>query len=95
MADPVQALLVEDAEDGMLEDADAMTLVRAMIGLAHSLRLTVIAEGVESQEQASALRGLGCDEMQGYLFGRPVTCESMAAVVRSSQSTRELAAQPT
>jgi diguanylate cyclase (GGDEF)-like protein len=92
---PVHAVKIDRSFiHGMLDDADAMTLVTAMIGLAHSLRLTVIAEGVESAEQASALRGLGCDEMQGYLFGRPVPCESMAAILRSPQPIHAFAAQP-
>ena len=42
------------------------------IGLAHALGLRVVAEGVEDEEQAKLLRLLRCDEVQGYLFGRPV-----------------------
>ena len=56
----------------MLHDAGAMTLVQTMISLAHSLQLKVVAEGVETEEQSTALRAIRCDEMQGYLFGRPV-----------------------
>ncbi|WP_295392459.1 EAL domain-containing protein [uncultured Thiodictyon sp.] len=51
-------------------DRDA-TLVTAMIGLAHALHLHVVAEGIETQEQLDALRALGCDLGQGYLFARP------------------------
>ena len=46
-------------------------LVSAIIKLAHSLKLTVVAEGVETKEQAALLHALGCDESQGYLVGRP------------------------
>jgi EAL domain-containing protein (putative c-di-GMP-specific phosphodiesterase class I) len=56
----------------MQDDANAMTLVSTIISLAHSLRLKVVAEGVETEDQAKFLRLLRCDEMQGYLFSRPV-----------------------
>jgi EAL domain-containing protein (putative c-di-GMP-specific phosphodiesterase class I) len=46
-----------------------------IINLAHALKLNVVAEGVESDEQLRQLRLLGCDEMQGFLFGKPVPCE--------------------
>lgn len=51
---------------------DTMSLVTNIIGLAHSLRLCVVAEGVEEEEQAKLLRLLRCDELQGYLLGRPM-----------------------
>ena len=50
-------------------------LVSSIISLAHSLKLKVVAEGVETEEQSTLLRALGCDEWQGYLFGRPVPSE--------------------
>jgi len=52
-----------------------LVLVSSIVNLAHSLKLKVVAEGVETEEQSRQLRLLGCDEMQGYLFGRPVPCE--------------------
>ena len=48
---------------------------------AHSLRLKVIAEGVDSEEQAKMLRFLRCDEMQGYLFSRPIPFDQMTALL--------------
>jgi diguanylate cyclase (GGDEF)-like protein/PAS domain S-box-containing protein len=60
---------------GLGSDDDDAEVVRAVIGLGHALRLTSIAEGVETEEQASYLRGLGCDFAQGYLYGRPVAAE--------------------
>ena len=51
-----------------------LVLVSSIVNLAHSLRLNVVAEGVETEEQSRQLRLLGCDEMQGYLFGKPVAC---------------------
>ena len=56
----------------MLDDPGAMTLVSTIISLAHTLKIDVVAEGVESEEQAKMLRLLHCDEMQGYLMSRPL-----------------------
>jgi EAL domain-containing protein (putative c-di-GMP-specific phosphodiesterase class I) len=61
----------------MLDDPDTMTLVSTIISLAHSLRLEVIAEGVETEDQARILRLLRCNQMQGYLIGKPVPFEEM------------------
>ncbi len=52
--------------------SDTLSLVTNIIGLAHSLGLSVVAEGVEEEEQAKLLRLLRCDELQGYLLGRPM-----------------------
>jgi EAL domain-containing protein (putative c-di-GMP-specific phosphodiesterase class I) len=54
-----------------------MTLVATIISLAHSLRLKVVAEGVETESQAGTLRALGCDAMQGYLVSRPVPADQL------------------
>jgi diguanylate cyclase (GGDEF)-like protein len=66
----------------MADDPDTMTLVSTIISLAHSLRLKVCAEGVETEEQAKVLRLLRCDEMQGYLISRPVPEPELRAVLR-------------
>jgi EAL domain-containing protein (putative c-di-GMP-specific phosphodiesterase class I)/NO-binding membrane sensor protein with MHYT domain len=54
---------------------EGLALVSTIINLAHSLKLKVVAEGVETEEQSRLLRLLSCDEMQGYLFSKPVPCE--------------------
>jgi len=54
-------------------------LVIAIIALAHNLRLRVIAEGIETEEQLNLLRSLRCDEGQGYFFGRPVAEDLITA----------------
>ncbi len=64
-----------------------MTLVSTMISLGKSLRLTVIAEGVESEEQAKMLRLLHCDQLQGYLFCRPLSFEDMTARLASGRTS--------
>jgi diguanylate cyclase (GGDEF)-like protein len=63
----------------MLDDPSAMTLVSTIISLAHALRLEVVAEGVESEEQAKILRLVRCDQMQGYLVSRPIPFDEMTA----------------
>jgi diguanylate cyclase (GGDEF)-like protein/PAS domain S-box-containing protein len=53
-------------------DSDDAAITQAIIAMAHSLRLKVIAEGVETEQQLSFLRAHGCDEMQGYYFSKPL-----------------------
>lgn len=60
------------------KDEEATTIVRAVIGLGHSLALYIVAEGVETQTQLDTLRALGCDQVQGYLLGRPVPREALS-----------------
>jgi EAL domain-containing protein (putative c-di-GMP-specific phosphodiesterase class I) len=71
----------------MLDDPSAMTLVSTIISLAHTLRLEVVAEGVESEEQAKILRLLRCDQMQGYLIGRPLPFDEITAFLGSNRVT--------
>jgi diguanylate cyclase (GGDEF)-like protein len=56
-------------------DADDVSITKAIIAMAHNLRLAVIAEGVETVEQAELLRQLRCEEAQGYLFGKPMPAD--------------------
>jgi diguanylate cyclase (GGDEF)-like protein len=53
------------------QEPDALAFLSALIQLAHTLRLTVVAEGVETQAQANVLAQLSCEKAQGYVFGRP------------------------
>jgi diguanylate cyclase (GGDEF)-like protein len=59
----------------MVEDPDDAAIVRAIIQLGHILQLTIIAEGVENDAQLALLRDYGCEQIQGYLFSRPVPAE--------------------
>ncbi|MDJ0741477.1 MAG: EAL domain-containing protein [Gammaproteobacteria bacterium] len=58
-------------------DQEDAAIVSAIIAMGHSLDLRVVAEGVETAEQSSYLRATGCDEAQGYLFGRPVPSDEL------------------
>lgn len=62
-------------------NADDAAIARAVIAMAHSLNLKVIAEGVENNAQLEFLRGLDCDEAQGFLFGRPVPADECARLM--------------
>ena len=57
---------------------DDATIAKAIIAMAHSLKLRVIAEGVETRRQVLLLRELGCDEMQGHLLSKPIPPEEAA-----------------
>jgi EAL domain-containing protein (putative c-di-GMP-specific phosphodiesterase class I) len=67
----------------MLKDPAIMTLVSTIISMAHSLRLKVVAEGVDAEEQAEALDRLGCDQLQGYLFSKPLPFDDVTALLGS------------
>jgi len=54
----------------------SLDIAKAIVEMAHSLRLDVIAEGVETDEQLGLLRGLGCNYVQGFLFSKPVSAEA-------------------
>jgi EAL domain-containing protein (putative c-di-GMP-specific phosphodiesterase class I) len=98
---PVNVLKIDRAFIiNMTANPDDFTIVSAIISLAHSLHLQVIAEGVETYEQAALLRALECDEMQGYLFSPGVTADKVEELLRQNKSlsvqphTKELAQPP-
>jgi diguanylate cyclase (GGDEF)-like protein len=73
---PVDTLKIDRSFVIAMTDApEGLALVSTIITLAHSLKLKVVAEGVETDEQSRLLRLLGCDEMQGFLFSRPLPAE--------------------
>lgn len=61
------------------ERDSSLALTRSIVALARSLGLRVVAEGVEHERQAALLRELGCDELQGYLFARPLAPDAFSA----------------
>ena len=73
---PVDTLKIDRSFVGaMTHSSQGQALVTTIITLAHTLNLNVVAEGVETEEQSRLLRLLGCDEMQGYLFSKPLPVE--------------------
>jgi diguanylate cyclase (GGDEF)-like protein/PAS domain S-box-containing protein len=68
----------------MTEDNNAAVVVRSVIKLAKSLGLTVVAEGVESEDAFAWLRSLGCDQMQGFHLGQAMTSEALLAWLKES-----------
>lgn len=75
---PINTLKIDRAFIiNMTRKPDDQSIVSTIISLGHALKLKVIAEGVETEEQANLLRLLQCDEFQGYLFSRPVPVEDM------------------
>ena len=66
---------------GMTENADYTSIISTIISLAQALRLKVVAEGVETEQQAQLLRLLRCDQVQGYLFSPPVPAEKIETLL--------------
>ena len=83
---PIDALKLDKSfVDGLPLDEDDIAISRAVIALAHSLKLLVIAEGVESDEQLAFLHRNGCDVIQGHIVSRPLPAEDFARFVRDRQ----------
>ena len=81
---PIDTLKIDRSfVTGTPNDADDCAIAGAIVGMAKQLRLNVIAEGVENLEQLGFLRSLGCDEIQGFLFSRPLPADEIMAMVRS------------
>ncbi|SPE30505.1 conserved membrane hypothetical protein [Burkholderiales bacterium] len=77
---PVQELKIDRSFVNDLESSsDACAVVDAVVRLAHALGLRVVAEGVETRHQQSILQQLDCDELQGYLFARPMAASELLA----------------
>ncbi len=70
--------------NNLMTSADDASIVRAIISLAHGLRLKVVAEGVETAEQVACLQKLGCDQFQGFYFSRPVTAAAFEELMRGA-----------
>jgi diguanylate cyclase (GGDEF)-like protein/PAS domain S-box-containing protein len=70
---------------GLADDAGDRAIVSAVVGLAHALRLNVVAEGVETEGQLTELLALGCDEAQGYFFAPPQPASDVRGLVSATR----------
>jgi len=94
---PVRELKIAGSFVRSLRSPDATgnptdeSILATLVSLAHTLGLTVTAEGVETPEQANRLRAIGCDAAQGWLFGRPGPPDVIAAAVAAAAVPRKAA----
>jgi diguanylate cyclase (GGDEF)-like protein len=87
---PVDVIKIDKTfVDRVLVDRPSAAIVEAMIGIAHRLKMKVVAEGIEERAQAERLKSLGCTLGQGYLFARPASAET----IRASLATTAAAAR--
>src|SRR5689334_22606921 len=84
---PVDTLKIDQSfVRDIITDPDTAAIVTAIIAMAHSLRLKVIAEGVEQPEQATFLKRHGCDQMQGFLLKEPIPAPQFLELVVQSMA---------
>jgi len=83
---PIHTLKIDQSfiRDITTDPKDA-AMAATIVALAHNLKLNVIAEGVETAEQLALLRGMQCDQMQGYYFSRPLPAEELEKMLRESR----------
>jgi EAL domain-containing protein (putative c-di-GMP-specific phosphodiesterase class I) len=81
---PIDVLKIDRAfVAGLPSDRDDVALVEAIVAMAHSLDLEVVAEGVETSEQCSFLQSLGCDQFQGFYFSRALSYPDLIAYLKT------------
>jgi EAL domain-containing protein (putative c-di-GMP-specific phosphodiesterase class I) len=80
---PIDQLKIDRSFIHEIGSNDGLALTSAIIGIADALHLRVVAEGVETEDQASALRRLRCRRTQGFLFGKPMPPEELARTLEA------------
>jgi len=83
---PVNTIKIDRAFIKDIGKSDDGTLAKAIIAMAHSMNLNVIAEGIETEEHYNFLKEHHCDELQGFLFSRPLPADEFAAYIRDSSA---------
>ena len=72
------------------ESAESLAIIRAVVAMAQSLEMTTTAEGVETSEEAKLIRELGCDKIQGYYFGRPMSAADAEKIVQLTEMKKRV-----
>jgi EAL domain-containing protein (putative c-di-GMP-specific phosphodiesterase class I) len=86
---PIDALKIDRGfVKNLAQGRDGQAIVRAIIAMAHSMRLRVVAEGVETEGQLRFLERERCEEIQGYLLGRPVPPDQFEALLDTKPAAR-------
>ena len=85
---PINRLKIDKSfTSSVPDDIDSVSIIRAIIALAHSLNIIVVAEGIETKEQYELLGKLGCDELQGYFISRPLQADDFETYLLEKQKT--------
>jgi EAL domain-containing protein (putative c-di-GMP-specific phosphodiesterase class I) len=74
---------------GMESDSETYEIVKIIVALAHNLGMEVVAEGIEEQSQMAALKNLGCELGQGYLFSKPVDAAATQQFLAAHHATAQ------
>ena len=89
---PVDVMKIDRTFIADLEhDESSRGIARAMIAMARSLKMSVVAEGIESRGQAEMLREWSCDEAQGFYYSEPVEADAVAGIARQTGDVRPAA----
>jgi EAL domain-containing protein (putative c-di-GMP-specific phosphodiesterase class I) len=75
------------------QSVDALAVVKAVVSLAHALGLEVVAEGVETEHQRDVLVQLQCEQLQGFLFARPMPAADLLRWIQDNQAPQPAAAR--
>jgi diguanylate cyclase (GGDEF)-like protein len=81
---PIDTLKIDQSFVRQIDTPEGLSMVRAIIDLGHNLGMRLVAEGVETELEATILEGMGCDKAQGYHFSRPLPPASLATLLERS-----------